>query len=178
VVRQQRGVEGVSLAMSHNEKNNSNNNHSATRDHNRKFSHEICSIAVWLEYQNHVVTVNMHRKYFSVQNDKMTKGISTPLRVTLGRWPTYSRAVRRPLLMRWTAPPNRYCHECGCGRSPRVDCDCRLLAHSGQSNRTRICPLLDISGQRWILAGYGLSAYDPSRHTKGLTWVALIHCVR
>src|SRR5450759_4660699 len=33
---------------------------------------------------------------------------------------------------------------------------------SGQSNRTRVCPLLDQSGQRWILACDGLSAFDPS----------------
>jgi hypothetical protein len=37
------------------------------------------------------------------------------------------------------------------------------LALSGQSNRTRVCPLLDQSGQRLILAGDGLSAYDPQR---------------
>jgi hypothetical protein len=37
-----------------------------------------------------------------------------------------------------------------------------LLALSGQSNRTRVCPLLDNSGQRWILARDGLSADDPS----------------
>ena len=30
-------------------------------------------------------------------------------------------------------------------------------------NRTRVCPLLDQSGQRWILAPEGLSAYDPKR---------------
>jgi putative tryptophan/tyrosine transport system substrate-binding protein len=37
------------------------------------------------------------------------------------------------------------------------------LALSGQTSRTRVCPLLDQSGQRWILAGDGLSAYDPKR---------------
>src|ERR1039458_5240602 len=38
---------------------------------------------------------------------------------------------------------------------------CRLLALSGQSDRTRVCPLLDKSGQSWIFARDGLSAYDP-----------------
>jgi len=38
-----------------------------------------------------------------------------------------------------------------------------LLALSGQSSRTRICPLSGNSGQRWILACDGLSAYDPKR---------------
>jgi hypothetical protein len=33
---------------------------------------------------------------------------------------------------------------------------------SGHSNRTRVCPLLDQSGQRWILARDGLSAFDPT----------------
>ena len=32
------------------------------------------------------------------------------------------------------------------------------LALSGQSSRTRVCPLLDQSGQKWILACNGLSA--------------------
>jgi hypothetical protein len=36
------------------------------------------------------------------------------------------------------------------------------LAHSGQSSCARVCPLLDQSGQRWIFARNGLSAYDPS----------------
>jgi hypothetical protein len=35
------------------------------------------------------------------------------------------------------------------------------LALSGQFSRTRVCPLLDNSGQRWILARDGLSAFDP-----------------
>jgi hypothetical protein len=39
---------------------------------------------------------------------------------------------------------------------------CLSLALSGQSNRTRVCPLLDQSGQRSILAGDGLSAFDPT----------------
>jgi hypothetical protein len=39
---------------------------------------------------------------------------------------------------------------------------CRLLALSGQFSRTRICLLLDKSGQRWILASNGLSAFDPT----------------
>jgi hypothetical protein len=34
---------------------------------------------------------------------------------------------------------------------------------SGQSNRTRVCPLLDQSGQWWILARDGLTANDPKR---------------
>jgi len=38
-----------------------------------------------------------------------------------------------------------------------------LLAHSGQTSRARFCPLLDQSGQRWVLIRYGLSAYDPKR---------------
>ena len=37
------------------------------------------------------------------------------------------------------------------------------LALNGQSNRTRVCPLLDQSRQRWILARNGLSAFDPKR---------------
>jgi hypothetical protein len=40
-----------------------------------------------------------------------------------------------------------------------------LMALSGQSSRTRICPLLDQSGQSWILAGDGLSA-TRSGHTR------------
>jgi hypothetical protein len=35
-----------------------------------------------------------------------------------------------------------------------------LLAQSGQSNRARVCPLLDQSRQRWILGRDGLSAND------------------
>ena len=38
---------------------------------------------------------------------------------------------------------------------------CRLMALSGHSNRTRVCPLLDQSGQRSIFAGDRLSANDP-----------------
>ena len=41
---------------------------------------------------------------------------------------------------------------------------CRLLALSGHFNRSRVCPLLDKSGQSWILARDGLSANDPKRH--------------
>jgi hypothetical protein len=37
-----------------------------------------------------------------------------------------------------------------------------LLAHSVISLRCKICPLLDNSGQRWIIGRYGLSAFDPS----------------
>ena len=41
-------------------------------------------------------------------------------------------------------------------RGDRIRCCCSvhgpLLALSGQSNRARVCPLLDQSGQRWILA--------------------------
>ena len=36
------------------------------------------------------------------------------------------------------------------------------LALSGHPNRTHVCPLLDQSGQRWILARDGLSAFDPT----------------
>jgi len=36
-------------------------------------------------------------------------------------------------------------------------------AKSGQSNRVRVCPLLDNSGQRSILARDGLSANDPQQ---------------
>src|SRR5471032_3296214 len=44
-----------------------------------------------------------------------------------------------------------------------------LLALSGQSSCTRVCPLLDQSGQRWILACGGLSANDPKR-TLGMSF--------
>jgi hypothetical protein len=37
------------------------------------------------------------------------------------------------------------------------------MALSGQTNRARVCPLLDNSGQGWILAGNGLSANDPKQ---------------
>jgi hypothetical protein len=36
------------------------------------------------------------------------------------------------------------------------------MALSGHFSRSRVCPLLDNSGQRWILARDGLSAFDPS----------------
>jgi hypothetical protein len=44
-----------------------------------------------------------------------------------------------------------------------------LLALSGQSNRAHVCPLLDQSGQRWIFARGGLSAFDP-------TATLAVHC--
>jgi hypothetical protein len=44
-----------------------------------------------------------------------------------------------------------------------------LMAQSGHSNRTRACPLLDQSGQRWLLAHDGLSAFDP-------TATLAVHC--
>jgi hypothetical protein len=44
-----------------------------------------------------------------------------------------------------------------------------LLALSGQSSRTGVCPLLDQSGQRWILTRDGLSAFDP-------TTTLAVHC--
>jgi hypothetical protein len=44
-----------------------------------------------------------------------------------------------------------------------------LMAHSGQSNRPCVCPLLDQSGQRWIFGRDGLSAYDP-------TATLAVHC--
>jgi hypothetical protein len=37
------------------------------------------------------------------------------------------------------------------------------MAFSEQFSRTRGCPLLDNSGQTWILARDGLSAFDPKR---------------
>jgi hypothetical protein len=43
------------------------------------------------------------------------------------------------------------------------------LALSGQSNRAHVCPLLDQSGQRWILGRDGLSAFDPSA-------ILAVHC--
>src|ERR1039457_1283386 len=39
----------------------------------------------------------------------------------------------------------------------------QLLALSGQSDRTRVCPLLDNSGQKWVSARDGLPANDPYR---------------
>jgi hypothetical protein len=47
-------------------------------------------------------------------------------------------------------------------RKKLLRCMSLLLALSGQSNRTRVCPLLDQSGQTWILARDGLSAFDPT----------------
>ena len=46
---------------------------------------------------------------------------------------------------------------------------CPLLALNGQSNRAHVCPLLDQSGQRLILARDGLSANDPKR-------TSAVHC--
>jgi hypothetical protein len=43
------------------------------------------------------------------------------------------------------------------------------LALSGQTDRARVCPLLDKSGQRWIFARDGLSAFDP-------TATLAVHC--
>jgi hypothetical protein len=43
------------------------------------------------------------------------------------------------------------------------DAKCRLLAQSGQSSCARVCPLLENSGQRWILARDGLSVNDPKQ---------------
>jgi len=43
------------------------------------------------------------------------------------------------------------------------------MALSGQSSRTRVCPLLDQSGQTWILGRDGLSAFDP-------TATLAVHC--
>jgi hypothetical protein len=47
---------------------------------------------------------------------------------------------------------------------------CRLLALSGQSDWTRVCPLLDNSRQRWILARNGLSANDPTATNVSPKW--------
>jgi hypothetical protein len=44
-----------------------------------------------------------------------------------------------------------------------------LLALSGQSNCTRVCPLSDNSGQQWIFGPDSLSAYDP-------TATLAVHC--
>jgi hypothetical protein len=46
---------------------------------------------------------------------------------------------------------------------------CLLLALNEQSSRARVCPLLDQSGQSWILAREGLSANDP-------TATLAVHC--
>jgi hypothetical protein len=50
-----------------------------------------------------------------------------------------------------------------------IACKILLLAHSVISPRCKICPLLDNSGQRWILARDGLSAFDP-------TATLAVHC--
>jgi hypothetical protein len=44
-----------------------------------------------------------------------------------------------------------------------------LMALSGQCSRSSVCPLLDNSGHRWILARDGLSAFDP-------TATLAVHC--
>jgi hypothetical protein len=46
-----------------------------------------------------------------------------------------------------------------------------LMALNGQSSRTHVCPLLDQSGQRWILARDGLSACDPDIEADCLTYI-------
>jgi len=43
------------------------------------------------------------------------------------------------------------------------------MALSGQSDRTRVCPLLDQSGHCWILARDGSVAIDP-------TATLAVHC--
>src|ERR1700688_1503415 len=52
---------------------------------------------------------------------------------------------------------------------------CRLLALR-QSNATRVCPLLDHSGQRWVLARDGLSANDPERTSSRSTAASRAAC--
>jgi len=56
------------------------------------------------------------------------------------------------------------------------------LALSGQSSRTGVCPLLDQSGQRWILARAGLSANDPTETLAALLgdigWLGPMTCNR
>ena len=47
--------------------------------------------------------------------------------------------------------------------------ECLLLALNGQPNRTGVCPLLDQSGQKRILARDDLSAFDP-------TATLAVHC--
>jgi hypothetical protein len=46
---------------------------------------------------------------------------------------------------------------------------CLLLALSEHSKHARKCPLLDQSGQIWLLARDGLSAFDPSA-------TSAVHC--
>jgi hypothetical protein len=46
---------------------------------------------------------------------------------------------------------------------------CPLLAYRVISLRRKICPLFGNSGQRWILARDGLSAFDP-------TATSAVHC--
>jgi hypothetical protein len=49
----------------------------------------------------------------------------------------------------------------GLFRHVELQAQCLLLALSGHPSSTRVCPLLDQSGQSWILARDGLSANDP-----------------
>jgi hypothetical protein len=57
-----------------------------------------------------------------------------------------------------------------------------ILAHSVISLRCKICPLLDNSGQRWILAYDGLSANDPTETLAALLgdigWLGPMTCNR
>ena len=71
-----------------------------------------------------------------------------------------------PLSAVQLSPVARPCYRRSCPNGPRFDQReitrmMSLLALSGQTNRTRVCPLLDQSGQSWILAHDGLSANDP-----------------
>jgi hypothetical protein len=54
--------------------------------------------------------------------------------------------------------------------------ECPLLALSGHFDRIRLCPLLDQSRQKWILACDGLSANDPKRTLTSGVWTGL-RCV-
>jgi hypothetical protein len=72
-----------------------------------------------------------------------------------------------PLLMLWTAPPPaRECHKSGCcnriSNETLLQCMSLLVALSGQSSCARVCPLLDQSGQRPILALNCSAAIDPT----------------
>jgi hypothetical protein len=51
------------------------------------------------------------------------------------------------------------------GEKARCFLQCKMtrLALSRHSSRTRVCPLLDQSGQRWVFARDGLSAFDPQQ---------------
>jgi hypothetical protein len=50
-----------------------------------------------------------------------------------------------------------------------LQCMSLLLAHRCLRGTATFCPLLDKSGQRWILARGGLSAFDP-------TATLAVHC--